>query len=70
MSRLLKARLSPNEEVTLRRIALGIAKAKLLPARDVAYLVHLGLVDESDGRLSLPRLLGAAMRNLDLVIWS
>ena len=45
-----------HEEVTLRRIALGIAKAKLLPARDVAYLVRLGLVDEGDGRLSLTAL--------------
>ena len=52
-----------HEEVTLRRIALGIAKAKLLPARDVAYLVRLGLVDESDGRLkSPPRLVGSVMR--------
>jgi hypothetical protein len=56
MARGLRAPLSPHEEVTLRRIALGIAKAKLLPARDVAYLVRLGLVDESDGRLSLTAL--------------
>jgi hypothetical protein len=56
MVRGLRAPLSPHEEVTLRRIALGIAKAKLLSARDVAYLVRLGLVDEGDGRLSLTAL--------------
>ena len=49
----LKAPLSPHEEVTFRRIALGISKAKLLPARDVAYLVRLRLVDENEGRLKL-----------------
>ncbi len=53
MGRGLKAPLSPHEEVTLRRIALGISKAKLLPARDVAYLVRLRLVDENEGRLKL-----------------
>jgi hypothetical protein len=42
-----------NEEVTFRRIALGITKATLLPARDVAYLVHLCLVDENEGQLRL-----------------
>ena len=53
MERGLKALLSPNEEVSFRRIALGITKAKLLPARDVAYLIHLCLVDENEGRLKL-----------------
>jgi hypothetical protein len=53
MGRGLKAPLSPHEEVTFRRIALGISKAKLLPARDVAYLVRLRLVDENEGRLKL-----------------
>lgn len=53
MERELKAPLSPNEEVTFRRIALGITKAKLLPARDVAYLIHLCLVEENKGRLVL-----------------
>jgi hypothetical protein len=51
MERGLKAPLSPNEEVTFRRIALGITKAKLLPTRDVAYLIRLRLVDENEGRL-------------------
>jgi len=53
MDRGLSALLSPHEEVTFRRIALGISKAKHLLARDVAYLIHLCLVDENQGRLSL-----------------
>jgi hypothetical protein len=56
MERGLVAPLSPHEEVTLRRIALGISKAKHLPARDVAHLICLCLVDEKDGRLSLTAL--------------
>ena len=61
MVRGLKAPLSPNEEVTLRRIALGIATAKLLPARDVAYLARLGLVDESEGLTESHRAWSAAL---------
>jgi hypothetical protein len=53
MERGLKAPLSPHEEVTLRRIGLGISQAKHLLARDVAYLISLCLVAENDGRLSL-----------------
>ena len=53
MERGLKAPLSPHEEVTLRRIGLGISEAKHLLARDVAYLIRLCLVAENDGRLSL-----------------
>jgi hypothetical protein len=56
MERGLKALLSPHEEVTLRRVALGISKAKLLPARDVDHLIRLCLIDEVDGRLSLTAL--------------
>jgi hypothetical protein len=56
MDRGLKAPLSPHEEVTLRRIALGISKAKHLAERDVAHLICLCLVDEKDGRLSLTAL--------------
>jgi hypothetical protein len=41
------------KEVTLRRIALGISRAKHLPTRDVDYLVRLRLVDEGEGRLKL-----------------
>jgi hypothetical protein len=53
MERDLKTPLSPHEEVTLRRIGLGISEAKHLLARDVAYLIHLCLVAENEGRLSL-----------------
>jgi hypothetical protein len=53
MARSRTAPLSPNEEVTLRRIALGISQAKQLPQRDVAYLIRLCLVAENEGRLSL-----------------
>jgi hypothetical protein len=53
MERGLRALLSPHEELTFRRIALGISKAKHLPARDVAYLIHRCLVDENQGRLKL-----------------
>jgi hypothetical protein len=53
MDRGLRAPLSAHEEVTFRRIALGISKSKLLRAQDVAYLIHLRLVEEEDGRLRL-----------------
>jgi hypothetical protein len=53
MERGLKAPLSPHEESTFRRIALGISEAKLFVQRDVAYLVRLGLVDETAGKLRL-----------------
>jgi hypothetical protein len=56
MGRGLRAPLSPREEVTFRRIALGISKAKLLPAQDVAHLIRLRLVDEKEGRLRLTAL--------------
>lgn len=38
--------LSLHEEGALRRIALSISKPKHLPARDVDYLIRLGLVEE------------------------
>ena len=41
MERGLKAPFSPYEGVTFRRIALGLSEAKLLAARDAAYLTHL-----------------------------
>jgi hypothetical protein len=53
MERGLIAPLSPHEEVTLRRIALGISKASQLPLRGVAYLIRLCLVADKEGRLSL-----------------
>ena len=45
----LLAPLSPHEEVTLRRVAIGIAKLADLPARDVARLKVLLLVEENGG---------------------
>ena len=49
----LLAPLSPNEEVTLRRVAIGIAKPADLPARDVERLRVLMLVEENGGGLRL-----------------
>jgi hypothetical protein len=49
----LLAPLSPNEEVTLRREAIGIAKLADLPARDVARLKVLLLVEKNGGGLRL-----------------
>ena len=49
----LLAPLSPHEEVTLRRVAIGIGKLADLPARDVERLKVLLLVEESGGGLRL-----------------
>ena len=46
MVRGLLAPLSPHEEVTLRRVALGIAQPLDLPAQDVERLKALLLVEE------------------------
>lgn len=46
MVRALLAPLSPHEEVTLRRVALGIASPTDLPAQDVERLKALLLVEE------------------------
>lgn len=55
MSRSLLAPLSPHEEITLRRVALGLSPASDLPPRDLARLAALALVDATvDGpRLTL-----------------
>jgi hypothetical protein len=45
MSRGLLAPLSPNEEVTLRRVALGLTKTRDLPRRDLDRLKRLELVE-------------------------
>jgi hypothetical protein len=45
--------LSPHEEVTLRRVAIGIATLADLPARDVERLKALMLVEEDGGGLML-----------------
>jgi hypothetical protein len=47
------APLSPHEEVTLRRVAIGIAKLADLPARDVERLKVLLLVEENGDGLQL-----------------
>jgi len=54
-SRSLLAPLSRNEEITLRRVALGLSPAGDLPPRDLARLAALALVDATvDGpRLTL-----------------
>ena len=46
MARGRTAPLSPNEEVSLRRVALGISKPADLPARDIARLTALSLIEE------------------------
>ena len=49
MERGLKALLSPNEEVSFRHYEGGAFAGP----RRVAYLIHLCLVDENEGRLKL-----------------
>ena len=47
------APLSANEEVTLRRVALGIAKAANLSELDIKRLRALSLIEENGGSLRL-----------------
>jgi hypothetical protein len=56
MDRGLKAPLSANEEVTLRRVAYGIASPNELIARDVQHLSRLALIDRLGERLVLTEL--------------
>ena len=49
MSRSLDAPLSPNEEVTLRRVALGISPMKDLAPRDLMRLKSLALIEVDAG---------------------
>jgi hypothetical protein len=56
MARGLRAPLSPNEELTLRRVALGIAFAKDLPAADVQRLRNLELIEDGGERFGLTAL--------------
>jgi hypothetical protein len=56
MDRGIRAPLSPNEEATLRRVAQGIATRDEVRAADLAHLIHLLLVEEIDGRLTLSAL--------------
>jgi hypothetical protein len=50
------APLSPHEEITLRRVALGFGARDRLPAPHVERLVNLALVEEVDGALRLTEL--------------
>jgi hypothetical protein len=53
MERGLKVPLSPNEEITLRRVAYGIAHRETLRPADILRLEILGLVADGKGILSL-----------------
>lgn len=46
-TRSITAPLSPNEELTLRRIAIGIAEIDELHAADVVRLSGIGLLDDA-----------------------
>ncbi len=50
------APLSPNEEITLRRVALGFGLKDQLPLQHVRRLEQLALVEEVDGALRLTEL--------------
>ena len=50
------APLSPNEEITLRRVALGFGQRDHLPLQHIQRLMQLGLVEEADGALRLTEL--------------
>ncbi len=56
MSRGLIAPLSPNEEVTLRRVAYGVAAAKTLQPTHLARLRSLALIEDRDGALGITEL--------------
>jgi hypothetical protein len=53
MARGRTAPLSSNEEISLRRVALGISKPADLPARDITYLKALSLIEEHGAGLRL-----------------
>ena len=53
MIRSLNAPLSPHEEITLRRVALGAALEGDLPVQDIARLRNLALVEGRAGRVRL-----------------
>ena len=50
------APLSPNEEITLRRVALGFGRRAHLPEQHIRRLEQLALVEEADGTLRLTEL--------------
>ena len=45
--------LSPNEEVTLRRVALGLTAPDKLPSAHLKRLSHLKLIESAGGALRL-----------------
>ena len=53
MARGRTAPLSPNEQVSLRRVALGISQPADLPARDITRLKALSLIEEHGAGLRL-----------------
>jgi hypothetical protein len=53
MARGRTAPLSPNEEVSLRRVAFGISKPADLPTRDIRRLKTLSLIEEHGAGLRL-----------------
>jgi hypothetical protein len=53
MARGRTAPLSPNEEVSLRRVALGISKPADLPAADITRLKMLSLIEGHGTQLRL-----------------
>jgi hypothetical protein len=50
------APLSPNEEITLRRVALGFGMREQLPSQHVQRLEQLALIEEADGAFRLTEL--------------
>lgn len=50
------APLSPHEEITLRRVALGFGRRDHLPEQHIRRLEQLALVEEADGSLRLTEL--------------
>jgi hypothetical protein len=50
------APLSPHEEITLRRVALGFGCRDNLPALHIQRLEQLALIEEADGTLRLTEL--------------
>lgn len=50
------APLSPHEEITLRRVALGFGRHDHLPSPHVRRLEQLGLIEQADGAFRLTEL--------------
>lgn len=53
MDRGLVAPLSPSEEITLRRVAYGVVKAKRLQAAHLTRLKSLALIEDHGGALNI-----------------